>query len=70
MIKVKVQHKPASEIIQLVKDMEQSGLVKGKDFTFAFYQTEWDSTTGEIPKHTIFTFYTEHHATMFALKYA
>ena len=70
MVKVKVLHKSAVETMDLVKDLRFQGLVQGQDFDFAYYQARWDNySDGVIPKHAIFTFYTEKHATLFALKY-
>ena len=71
MVKVNVLHKSPTEVMDLVKDLRLQGLVQGQDFDFAYYQARWDnySPDGFIPKHTIFTFYTEKHATLFALKY-
>jgi hypothetical protein len=53
-----------------VKELKAQGLTQGKDFDFAFNQSRWDEMIGEVPKQTIFTFYTEKHATLFALKYS
>jgi hypothetical protein len=56
--------------MRIVRELRQQGLVQGKDFDFAFNQSRWDDMIGEIPKQTIFTFYTERYATLFALKYS
>ena len=70
MAKVKVLHKSPTEVMDLVRDLRFQGLVQGQDFDFAYYQARWDHySDGVIPKHAIFTFYTEKHATLFALKY-
>jgi len=63
-------HKDPSEIMELVRNLRSEGFVQGQDFDFAFHQSKWDEMIGEIPKHTVFTFYIEKHATLFALKYA
>jgi hypothetical protein len=69
-IEVAVFHKSADDTMRIVKELRQQGLVQGKDFDFAFNQSRWDDMIGEIPKQTIFTFYTEKYATLFALKYS
>jgi hypothetical protein len=69
MVKINVMHKDPSEIMELVRKIRSEGLVQGQDFDFAFHQSKWDEMIGEIPKHTVFTFYIEKHATLFALKY-
>ena len=69
-LEVAVFHKNADDTMRIVKELRQQGLVQGKDFDFAFNQSRWDEMIGEIPKQTIFTFYTERYATLFALKYS
>jgi hypothetical protein len=56
--------------MDLVRELRLQGLVQGIDFDFAFHQSQWDDMIGEIPKQTVFTFYTERYATLFALKYS
>jgi hypothetical protein len=58
------------EIMEIVRELRSQGLTQTKDFDFAFNQSRWDEMIGEIPKQTIFTFYTEKYATLFALKYS
>jgi hypothetical protein len=55
--------------MDIVRALRADGLVQGHDFDFAFHQSRWDDMIGEIPKETVFTFYTEKYATLFALKY-
>jgi hypothetical protein len=69
-LEVAVFHKDADDTMRIVRELRQQGLVQGKDFDFAFNQSRWDDMIGEIPKQTIFTFYTERYATLFALKYS
>ncbi len=66
---VTIADKNPNEIMDIVRELRSSGLVQGKDFDFAFHQSRWDDMIGEIPKKTVFTFYTEKYATLFALKY-
>ena len=58
-----------NEVLEMVKELRQQGLVQGEDFDFAYNQGRWDEMIGEVPKSAIFSFYTEKYATMFALKY-
>ena len=69
-LEVAIFHKNADDTMRIVRELRQQGLVQGKDFDFAFNQSRWDDMIGEIPKQTIFTFYTERYATLFALKYS
>jgi hypothetical protein len=61
--------KSPNDIMDIVRSLRADGLVQGQDFDFAFHQSRWDEMIGEIPKETVFTFYTEKYATLFALKY-
>jgi hypothetical protein len=67
--RIVIEHRSANEILEIVKDLKASGLTQGVHFDFAFVQSHWDAMTGEIPKHTTFTFYEEKYSTLFALKY-
>lgn len=71
-LEVAVFHKNADDTMRIVKELRQQGLVQGKDFDFAFHKATYtkDSWTAVTPRQTIFTFYTEKHATLFALKYS
>jgi hypothetical protein len=69
MITFKLNDKDPNEVIEIVRAMRGSGMIQGKDFDFAFYQTRWDPMIGDIKGFTKFTFYTETKATMFALKW-
>ena len=61
--------KSANEILDLVRELRAQGSVQGKDFDFAFTQGGWNEMTGDYPNSTVFTFYTDKYATLFALKY-
>lgn len=67
---VVIEHKDPNQIMEIVQELRSQGYTQGKDFDFAYQQSQWDAMTGEIPKHTIFTFYTEKYATLFAIKYS
>ena len=69
MIEVTIKHKGPGAVMDLVYILRERGLVQGKDFDFSYYQSKWDEMIGEIPKHTIFKFYDDKHATLFILQY-
>jgi hypothetical protein len=70
MVQIKIYKKNPGEILDIVGELRAKGWVQSVDFDFAFNQSSWDEMIGEIPKFTVFTFYTEKYATMFALKYS
>ena len=69
---VKLLHKRVNEIMEIVQQLRAEGYVQGKDFDFAFYREAWDSVNNEavMPRHTVFTFYSEKYATLFALRWS
>lgn len=71
-IEVSLLHKKSYNIIDIVRELREQGLVQGKDFDFAFHQAKYTNNGWEAvtPRQTVFTFYTEKHATLFALKYS
>ena len=71
MIEVVVKHLQPSEVIELVRELRSQGLVQGKDFDFAFRQAKYNNDGWEAvtPGQTVFSFYSEKYATLFALKY-
>jgi hypothetical protein len=69
MVHIKLYKKDAGKIMDIVKELRSMGWVQSVDFDFAFNQSKWDDMVGEIPKHTVFTFYTEKYASFFSLKY-
>jgi hypothetical protein len=69
MTNITLHDRSPNEILEMVKELRQQGLVQGSDFDFAYNQSRWDEMIGEVPKSAIFSFYTEKYATMFALKY-
>ena len=66
---IKILDKDPGAVIDIVKELRASGMVQGKDFDFAFYQTRWDPMIGDVKGFTSFTFYEEKLATLFALRY-
>ena len=72
MISVKIKDKDPNEVMDIVRELRQQGLVQGKDFDFAFHQAKYNNDGWEEiePKFTMFMFYTEKYATMFAIKWS
>lgn len=71
MIEISVPDKNAAEIIELVRELRNAGLVQGRDFDFKYNAQKFDYMSGAVlvERHTIFTFYVEKQATFFLLKY-
>ena len=67
---IKILDKDPNEVIEIVKAMRTNGMIQGKDFDFAFYQSRWDPMIGDVKGFTDFIFYKEKLATLFALRYA
>jgi hypothetical protein len=68
MTEIKIDRK-LDKVIEIVYNLRKDGLVQGIDFDFAYHQSKWDEMIGEIPTQTIFTFYDDEQAMLFALKY-
>jgi hypothetical protein len=66
---IKLLNKDPNEVMDIVRSMRANGMVQGKDFDFAYYQSRWDEMIGEIPKTVEFRFYEEKLATWFALRW-
>lgn len=71
MIEVKVNDLSPNDAIEIVRELRSNGLEQGKDFDFEYHNAQWDNFSHDpvVNKHTIFTFYAERYATLFALKY-
>ncbi len=70
MKQVVIAKRSAGQVLEIVQELRASGLVQGKDFDFAYYQSRWDEMIGEVPSETVFTFYQDKYSTLFALKYS
>jgi hypothetical protein len=55
--------------MDIAAKLQVDGWVLGKDFDYAYYPGRWDEMIGNVPARTIFTFYREKYATLFALRY-
>ena len=70
MIEIVVDRKGVIDILDIVKELRASGLRQGVHFDFAYNQSRWDGMIGNVDAYTVFTFYEEKYATLFALKYS
>ena len=70
MIEIVVDNQEVSELLPMVKSMRERGWVQGRDFDFTYHPAEyrytWDQTAEQ---RTVFTFYREEIAIVFALTY-
>ncbi len=72
MIEVTIHGKDPTAIMEIVREMREHGYIQGMDFDFNYHPPAYnnDSWTPFTPKYTVFTFYTDKLATMFALKWS
>ena len=68
MTEIKV-NRSLDKVLEIVYSLRGQGIQQSVDFDFAYHQSKWDDMIGEIPRETIFTFYNDELAMMFALKY-
>lgn len=71
-IEVVIYDKNPNEVMDIVKELRAQGYAQGIDFDFAYNKPVWDTFGHEAPtrRFTVFTFYNEKYATLFALKYS
>lgn len=70
MIEVTVFDRDPGEIMEIVRLLRQQGMMQGRDFDFVYHPAKSDPITGHwLSRYTVFCFYTEKYATLFALKY-
>lgn len=57
--------------MEIVRELRQLGYIQGVDFDFCYKPAQYDNDGWSAieQKHTIFTFYKDKYATLFALKY-
>ena len=70
MTQVTLLHINADKVFQIVGALKSQGYQIGIDFDFAYHRSQWDEMIGDIPRSTIFTFYSDSVALWFSLKYA
>ena len=71
MIEVKLRRQ-VTDVLTIVSETKEAGLVQGVDFDFAYYQARHDPINGHliIEPYTIFSFYgSGDYALIFKLKY-
>jgi len=68
-ITIVIENKNVNEILDMVKELRDKGLIQGVHFDFAYNQSRWDTMIGDVKGFTNFTFYEEKYSTLFALKY-
>jgi hypothetical protein len=56
-----------NEIMEIVRELREQGLIQGKDFDFAYHQARYDVNSYDAVENrkTIFTFHTEKYATFY-----
>jgi len=61
-----------SEVIEIVREMRNNGMVQGIDFDFKYCPVKYGTNGWEVvsEEHTVFTFHNERYATWFAIKWA
>lgn len=71
MVKITVHHLKPDEIVSIVRALKNDGLIQGSDFDFEYHAATFQTGPegGAIPRHTVFTFYEDKNATLFALKW-
>lgn len=71
-VEVIVYDRTPTAILEIVKELREQGYEQYKDFNFAYHASTQDTFGHEAPtrRFTVFTFYTEKYATLFALKYS
>jgi hypothetical protein len=68
MIDVAIEYINPDRALEIVQELKDMGWVQGTDF--AFHQSKWDEMIGEIPRHTVFTFYNDSNASYFMLRWS
>jgi hypothetical protein len=66
---VEIANKSSNEVVDIVNELRDQGLVQGTDFDFAYHPSTLD-TFDHVPSKVVFTFHTEKYATLFALRWA
>lgn len=71
-IEVVVYDRNPNEVMEIVKELRGQSCVQGRDFDFEYHPSIQDTFGHEPPtrRFTVFRFYTEKYATLFALKWS
>ncbi len=70
MIEVTLYRKDPNEVMEIIRELRKLGWIQGKDFDFCYVKPTFENWNEVMPKHTVFTFYTEKYASYFVLKYS
>ena len=72
MREIKIPGIDANKTMDIVRELREQGLKQGIDFDFSYIQAKYsdDSWTLIEEKHSLFKFYDDKYATLFALRYA
>lgn len=70
MTEITLFHEKPTSIMAIVAELRENGYVQHKDFDFAYNPgVQFGFGDDLIPRHTVFSFYTDSLATWFVLKY-
>jgi hypothetical protein len=71
MTEIVLKYRKPTEIIDIVREMRDNGMIQGVDFDFKYNQAKYEDWSGDYiaPEHTVFIFYNESLASWFTLKY-
>ena len=71
-VDIVILNRKADDVMNIVRGLRDQGLIQGVDFDFAFHNATYtsDGWYEEEPRRTVFTFYAEKYATLFALKWS
>lgn len=70
MVEIKLVNRKVDDVLLMVRELREQGLVQGQDFDFRWVPPRNDWLSEEEPSATSFYFYTEENATLFSLKYS
>jgi hypothetical protein len=72
MVEVVLSNTSADKMLSIVKELKEQGLVLDKDFSFKYEPAQYnnDGWSQVTSRRSVFTFYNEKYATLFALKYS
>jgi hypothetical protein len=72
MIKTKISNITVDQVLELVHELRQSGLIQGSDFSFSYSPTPYDgfSYFDDTKPYAEFIFHNEKKAALFLLKHS
>ena len=69
-VEIIVSNKSVNDVLDLVYELRDTGMVSGKDFDFAFSPSEYLADGTYIPKGVKFTFYNNEQGMIYSLKWS